>query len=425
MKLNIFPAVLLALASIGAARAQDSSSITNWRGFYVGGNIGGAWSTTCNTWTANGPLANTPAFNNRDCPNNGAFVGGAQIGYNFQSDQWVWGFGLDYDFWSSQNHNRSLLYTGPAFPDGTYAFSGKVNPNGFAILGPRIAYAIGDWLPYLRVGGVFSSGSHDVTASYTPTGGAAPTATFNGSKNSKSNGFGVGVGVDYALADQWFLRADYTYVNLGKGSNSTPTCMGSAAACAAFSGFSLDSIHNSFTASVVRVGINYRFGGPAHAATAVVAAAPPPPPPPAPPPPPPPPPKPAPLCPDTPPGVAVDQYGCPCDVTQEVHFATNSAELTDQDKALLDKMIANLNRLHFVNGEIDGYTDSTGRAEYNKGLSERRAQAVADYLQSHGISGGRMTVKGYGEDNPVADNKTAEGRAHNRRVVLRRTDCGK
>jgi OOP family OmpA-OmpF porin len=70
-------------------------------------------------------------------------------------------------------------------------------------------------------------------------------------------------------------------------------------------------------------------------------------------------------------------------VTQEVHFATNSAELTDQDKSLLDKMIANLNRLHFVKGEIDGYTDSTSRAECNKGLSERRAQAAADYLQSH------------------------------------------
>jgi OOP family OmpA-OmpF porin len=49
-------------------------------------------------------------------------------------------------------------------------------------------------------------------------------------------------------------------------------------------------------------------------------------------------------------------------------------------------MITNLRRLNFVNGELDGYTDSTARAEYNKGLSERRAQAVADYLKSHGIA---------------------------------------
>jgi OOP family OmpA-OmpF porin len=112
-------------------------------------------------------------------------------------------------------------------------------------------------------------------------------------------------------------------------------------------------------------------------------------------------------------------------MTQEVHFATNSAVLTDQDKALLDKMIATLKRLNFVDGEVDGYTDSTGTAHYNQGLSERRAQAVADYLTSNGIGVHRLTVKGYGADNPVADNKTAEGRAHNRRVVIHRTACGK
>jgi OmpA-OmpF porin, OOP family len=112
-------------------------------------------------------------------------------------------------------------------------------------------------------------------------------------------------------------------------------------------------------------------------------------------------------------------------MTQEVHFATNSSTLTDEDKASLDKMIPNLKRLEFVNGDVDGYTDSTGSPAYNKALSERRAQAVADYLTSNGISLGRMTVKGYGEENPVASNATREGRAHNRRVVLHRTECSK
>jgi OOP family OmpA-OmpF porin len=108
-----------------------------------------------------------------------------------------------------------------------------------------------------------------------------------------------------------------------------------------------------------------------------------------------------------------------------VHFATDSSVLTEGDKALLDKMIVTLKRLNFVDGEVDGYTDSTGSAKYNQGLSERRAQAVADYLTSNGIGAHRLTVKGYGEENPVADNKTREGRAHNRRVVLHRTGCGK
>ena len=108
-----------------------------------------------------------------------------------------------------------------------------------------------------------------------------------------------------------------------------------------------------------------------------------------------------------------------------MHFATDSSVLTEEDKALLDKMIATLKRLNFVDGEVDGYTDSTGSAKYNQALSERRAQAVADYLTSNGIGAHRLTVKGYGEDNPVADNKTREGRAHNRRVVLHRIGCGK
>ncbi len=108
-----------------------------------------------------------------------------------------------------------------------------------------------------------------------------------------------------------------------------------------------------------------------------------------------------------------------------MHFATNSSVLTDQDKAQLDKLVVTLKRLHFVDGEIDGYTDSTGSAAYNQKLSERRAAAVADYLTAQGISGGRLLVQGYGENNPVADNKTPEGRAHNRRVVLHRTGCHK
>jgi outer membrane protein OmpA-like peptidoglycan-associated protein/opacity protein-like surface antigen len=438
MKLSTFSAALLASASIaGAASAQDSSTY-DWRGFYAGVNVGGAWNSTCNTWSLNSanpiPPAVINAFNNRDCPNNGVFVGGVQIGYNFQKDNIVWGFGLDYDYWSAKNRNRSFAFPGsttPLIPAGTVDFTGKVSPNGFGILGPRIGYAVDNWLPYFRIGSVLTGGSRTSSATYTAAGDSTPDAIFSGGKNFKSNGFGVGAGVDYAVADSWFLRAEYTHVNLGKGTNTATTCtpVGSAL-CAAFgsSAFELDNIHNSFTANIVRVGINYKFGGHHEAAPPPPPpyVAPPPPPRPAPPPPPPPPPpKPVSLCPDTPPGVAVDKYGCPCDVSQEVHFATNSSTLTDQDKELLDRVIANMTRLHFVVGEVDGYTDSTGSAAYNQGLSERRAQSVADYITSHGVSQGRLAVKGYGESNPVADNKTVEGRAHNRRVVLHRTDCGK
>jgi outer membrane protein OmpA-like peptidoglycan-associated protein len=110
-------------------------------------------------------------------------------------------------------------------------------------------------------------------------------------------------------------------------------------------------------------------------------------------------------------------------VTKQLQFASNSAELTDADKASLDETAANLTRLKFMAGTVEGHSDNTGSDAYNQGLSERRAKAVADYLQGKGIAVGRLNAVGFGESQPVADNATREGRAQNRRVVLKRTDC--
>ena len=67
---------------------------------------------------------------------------------------------------------------------------------------------------------------------------------------------------------------------------------------------------------------------------------------------------------------------------------------------------------------VEGHTDSTGTAEYNQKLSERRADAVRDQLLRDGVPASRVSIKGYGESNPVADNSTPEGRQSNRRVQL-------
>ena len=85
----------------------------------------------------------------------------------------------------------------------------------------------------------------------------------------------------------------------------------------------------------------------------------------------------------------------------------------------------NTPKLHFVAGEIEGHTDSVGTVQYNDRLSHRRADAVAGYLAAKGLAlGDRFITHGYGESKPIADNKTDEGRAENRRVTIRRTDCG-
>jgi outer membrane immunogenic protein len=279
MKLKILSASLLALASIGAAQAQQdviTTAGTDWRGFFVGANIGGAWNHTCQSWTPGTAITsgNYPglasAFYNRNCPSNGNFIGGVDLGYNFQYDQWVWGFKADYDAVGNKSINRSYTYAGGVagypIPNGTYAFTGKVSPNGIGLLGPRVGYAIDEWLPFFRVGGAFAGGQHTSTLSFTPNAStvpATPAASISGGKNFKSSGFNVGFGLDYGLSGPFSFTAEYNYVNLGKGTNSTFACSTAKGTvppiCANYANFSLDNIHNSFTMNLFRVGFHYRF----------------------------------------------------------------------------------------------------------------------------------------------------------------------
>lgn len=129
-------------------------------------------------------------------------------------------------------------------------------------------------------------------------------------------------------------------------------------------------------------------------------------------------------CPGTPKGAKVDPKGCEimADLTIRTttdHFDFDSAELKPAMMTELDAAAAQINASKGDEMlEIVGHTDSTGPEAYNQGLSERRAQAAADYLSSKGVSTSRMTVKGMGESAPVADNATREGRSMNRRVEL-------
>lgn len=127
-------------------------------------------------------------------------------------------------------------------------------------------------------------------------------------------------------------------------------------------------------------------------------------------------------CPNTPAGTPVDNHGCTLAVEyklEHVNFEFDSATLIADSSAMLDEGVKILKRHSDMKVEIAGHTDSSGNDEYNQGLSERRAQAVADYLIAHGANASMISVKGYGESEPVADNGTNEGRAANRRVELR------
>jgi len=130
-------------------------------------------------------------------------------------------------------------------------------------------------------------------------------------------------------------------------------------------------------------------------------------------------------CPGTPKGTAVDAVGCPLVTVinlEGVKFQTNSAELRDGAAEVLNKQAATLVANKDVSIEVAGHTDSDGDASYNQGLSQRRAETVRAYLISKGVGANRITAKGYGESEPIADNAFKAGKAANRRVELRIRD---
>jgi len=145
-------------------------------------------------------------------------------------------------------------------------------------------------------------------------------------------------------------------------------------------------------------------------------------------------------CPGTPRGVQVDANGCPPEpvapppvveevvvvkeetiVIRDVHFHFDSARLTPSDEQRLNTIAERLRKeAANVRLTVTGHTDSVGSDAYNKRLSDKRAHSVVEYLIHQGVPRAAfVSVTGMGESQPVADNKTAEGRAQNRRTEIR------
>ncbi len=133
-------------------------------------------------------------------------------------------------------------------------------------------------------------------------------------------------------------------------------------------------------------------------------------------------------CPNTPAGQKVNATGCPVLfeagqselMLEGVTFAVNSAVIDPTSTGILDR-VANASQYNPSGAklEIAGYTDNTGSLAHNMELSQARAEAVMNYLISKGVPASMLTAKGYGPEFPIASNATPEGRATNRRVVLK------
>jgi OOP family OmpA-OmpF porin len=121
-------------------------------------------------------------------------------------------------------------------------------------------------------------------------------------------------------------------------------------------------------------------------------------------------------CPGTPKGAEVDERGCW--VIRDVKFDFDKYNIKEEYYPRLNKVVEVLKNNPTVKIDIEGHTDSIGSAEYNQSLSERRAQAVKNYLINKGIAADRFKATGYGLTRPIDSNDTKEGRAKNRRVEL-------
>lgn len=126
-------------------------------------------------------------------------------------------------------------------------------------------------------------------------------------------------------------------------------------------------------------------------------------------------------CADSPENIKVDSKGCSIIAVEieGVNFEPKSFDLTVESKGILDAAVAVIKVNPELQIEVQAHTDYKGSEKVNMKLSEQRAQSVKTYLVSQGVDEAQLVAKGYGESQPIADNKTEEGRAKNRRVELK------
>ncbi len=200
----------------------------SWTGLYAGGNLGGAW--------ASGTL--TDDFTDTSFTgNNSGFIGGAQIGYNWQvAPQFVLGVEWTFDGTSINNSSNTVAVFGP---HGTALLQGSASTDWVSTLAARFGYSVNNWLFYGKAGGGWVGNSITVTDQ---TNGAS----F--SNSDVNSGWLVGVGLEYGLTPNWTLKAEYDHLALSDFTRSRSDFL-----------FPGDTVTLSREINMFVVGANYKF----------------------------------------------------------------------------------------------------------------------------------------------------------------------
>jgi outer membrane immunogenic protein len=250
------PARAADLPTTKAPPAPPPPQAFSWTGFYFGVNGGLSASDTSLRPVLGGAFLTSPAlplfeavYPSRASNDQTGFVGGAQIGYNWQVSNFVFGLEADIDY--QQNHQgvTSISPIAPpaATPNVIKTFG--MTDGWFGTLRPRVGVAIDRALVYATGGLAFGQETSRVFI----TDSTAAPSTWSGSSSATRVGWALGAGLEYAVTQNWSVKGEYLHVDLGSHNYAL-----ASAATNASQSFTMSATENN-RFDVVRAGVNYRF----------------------------------------------------------------------------------------------------------------------------------------------------------------------
>lgn len=202
-----------------APPAPPPPPVFNWSGFYIGANIGGAWTRDTLTDNLTGASLGT---------DNSGFIGGGQLGFNYQINNFVLGVEWDID-------GTTLSKTGPGVVTGIGTLQAATSTDWISTLTGRVGLGVDRWLLYVKGGGAWVQESATITNLTTATSVGASTT---------GSGWTVGVGGEWAFAPQWSAKLEYDFIRVDNFNFNT---------------FAGDTVTYRRDVDVVKAGVNYRF----------------------------------------------------------------------------------------------------------------------------------------------------------------------
>jgi outer membrane immunogenic protein len=247
-----------------------------WCGFYVGGNVGYSWGNASNDFafsqsSENGGGPPFWTFNGSEREHLNGVIGGGQAGYNWQAGIFLYGIEADIQG-SAEKHTGSfsgalLQPAGLAIPVGNnpVTITETDNIDWFGTVRGRVGLTSDHWLFYVTGG--LAYGSVNSSGIFQPTTATLqfPNSPFVWNRSATNVGWTIGGGIEYVIFGNWSWRAEYLYMDLGK---VTAAVSGGAVNCYGASGCEVVpfpgtlAVSSHFTDNIVRVGLNYHFGGP-------------------------------------------------------------------------------------------------------------------------------------------------------------------